>query len=109
MNPTEGFHPTWNDGVWPYISPVGTFAANGYGLYDMAGNVWEWCNDWYSDFYYTSSPADNPTGPTTGTGYVLRGGLWSHDASLCRVAYRNSLTPDHRYSNVGFRLVLDLN
>jgi formylglycine-generating enzyme required for sulfatase activity len=105
VNPTEGFHPTWNDGVWPYISPVGTFAPNGYGVYDMTGNVWEWCNDWYSS--YTSSPTSNPTGPTSGTDRVLRGGSWDCDAYYCRVADRNYAGPDDPGYSSGFRIVLD--
>ena len=108
VSPTEGFDPTWNDGIEPYISPVGSFAANGYGLYDMVGNVWDWCNDWYSSSYYSSSPTNNPTGPTGPLSYrVLRGGSWYSHAHHCRASCRGYYSPDTRYDNVGFRLVLD--
>jgi len=102
---TEGYHPMWDD-VRPYTSPGGSFAANNYGLYDMTGNVWEWCNDWYYSDYYDYSPTNNPTGPITGTYRVLRGGSWYFNADFCRVAYRIRL-PGHRSEGFGFRLVLD--
>ena len=91
VNPTKGYHPTFNDGVYPYTSPVGYFAANGYGLYDMAGNVSEWCWDIYWGTYYSSSPGTDPRGPATGSGRVVRGGSWDDRAGYCRTAYRNFL------------------
>ena len=103
VSPTRGYHPTYNDGVWPYTSPVGSFPANGYGLYDMAGNLWEWCWDWYSSSYYSTSPGTDPRGPASGTGRVGRGGGWNYYAYDCRTADRNVSYPTSSNYNIGFR------
>jgi len=93
----------YSDGyVW--TSPVGSFKPNGYGLYDMAGNVWEWVADWYDRNYYSSSPKSNPTGPSSGSSRVLRGGSWDDaDDYDLRVAYRDLYVPTSNGSHVGFR------
>jgi formylglycine-generating enzyme required for sulfatase activity len=100
-----GYHPTYNDGVSPYTSSVGSFEPNGYGLYDMAGNVWEWCNDWYSSGYYATADAttNNPRGASSGSNRVVRGGSWSVSALYCSAAGRGNCGPGSIYDYVGFR------
>ncbi len=102
ISPTRGYHPDWNDGILPYTSSVGRFTPNGYALYDMAGNVFEWCNDWYG--LYDSLPQNDPRGPASGTGRILRGGGWGFDAYNCRAGFRGVFSPSERYDFLGFRL-----
>lgn len=97
---------TWDVGE-KYAHRVGQKLANRWGLYDMHGNVWEWCSDWYAADYYSKSDSTDPTGPTSGsggTGRVLRGGGFLSSSSDCRSAYRYGSSPGRRYDGLGFRL-----
>jgi sulfatase modifying factor 1 len=107
VSPTRGFHPDYDTGSHPYTSPVGSFAPNGYDLYDMAGNVYEWCWDWHDSGYYGSSPGSDPDprGPSSGTSRLLRGGSWDYLAYISRCAFRCNLTPDRSIYSIGFRCV----
>ena len=90
-------------------SPVGTYPPNKYGVYDMAGNVWEWVADWYSQAYYFMEILYNPRGPNTGVMKVRRGGAWSDEIKGMRVGYRDWSYPFSRsYSDIGFRCVINV-
>ena len=84
---------------------VGSKRANALGIYDMSGNVWEWCKDWYANSY-VSYDTNNPVGPSSGSRRVDRGGSWDYSASYCRVANRGYSSPGNRYNDLGFRVVL---
>ncbi|MDO9310198.1 MAG: SUMF1/EgtB/PvdO family nonheme iron enzyme [Nitrosomonas sp.] len=91
-----------------FTAPVGSFAPNAWGFYDMHGNAWEWVSDWYADDYYARSPVDDPQGPDDGIVRVRRGGSWHTWSLYARSSYRNWISPNSRYALVGIRLVREL-
>jgi formylglycine-generating enzyme required for sulfatase activity len=110
VNPYTGAYPLGSI----YTSPIGSYPTNGFGLYDMAGNVREWCWDWYQQWYYTSTspcPCTDPQGPSTpdsGAGRVIRGGSWGDDASHVRCSARDNALPASAVPYIGFRCVRGL-
>ncbi|MFC1718338.1 tandem-95 repeat protein, partial [Candidatus Poribacteria bacterium] len=99
---------TGYDDGYVYTAPVGSFSPNRYGLHDMAGNIWEWCQDWYDSGYYSTSPMENPTGANSGTSRVVRGGSWFyHNQDVLRVTYRGGPIPSDALHHIGFRCVSD--
>ncbi len=111
----EGTQFPWGDdageagGRFPQEAPrpVGLSSPNGYGLFDMAYNVHEWCSDWYDATYYAVSPGRDPAGPPSGKRRTSRGGAWRHQIKYNRCAARSSLDPSFQYNDYGFRVALD--
>ena len=91
---------------WQKTTPVGSFRPNAWGLYDMHGNVCEWCSDWFDEGYYAKSPGTDPQGPGTGKYRVLRGGSWIDDGHYCRSAFRSGYPATDRIRYYGFRVVV---
>jgi len=110
---TKKLFPQWSkyavhgDDGYDFTAPVGSFQPNKFGLYDMHGNVWEWCSDWYGEDYYAKSPVENPPGPASGRVRVRRGGSWHSWPLYMRSSFRNWNTPQTRYVLVGFRVAME--
>ena len=103
------------DGACPYgdapvgpslqqTSKVGSYPANAWGLYDMHGNLWEWCADWFDKDYFKKSPKKDPQGPPSGTARVIRGGAWKNEGTWLRAAYREGYGPGGHVNRQGFRV-----
>ncbi len=91
-----------------FTAPIGKFKPNAWGLYDMHGNVWEWCSDWHDEKYYANSPAEDPQGPDDGEVKIRRGGSWHTWPFYCRSSFRNWNSRTTRYVLVGIRVVMEV-
>jgi formylglycine-generating enzyme required for sulfatase activity len=107
----DGTQPYGRAAVGPYLkrpTAVGGYPPNDFGLFDVHGNVWEWCQDWYGEDYYAHSPPQDPLGPEEGEQRVLRGGDWGSSATNCRSAYRGRGEPGAHVYRYGFRVLLEV-
>jgi formylglycine-generating enzyme required for sulfatase activity len=95
-----------NYGARQETTPGGTYPANPWGLFDVHGNVWEWCSDWYDPWYYTDGPAADPPGPRAGDTRVIRGGSWRTPEDRCQASARGWVAPGFKDNDIGFRVVL---
>lgn len=115
---SQGVVYSWGNGWDPALSNVGklkkepiavaSYPPNGFGLYDMTGNVWEWCSDWYGENYYKETVERNPAGPITGELRIQRGGGWNSPKEFCRISFRSRNPVDSRSSTTGFRVALSI-
>ena len=95
------------DDGFVYTAPVGSFEPNAWQLYDMIGNVWEWCDDWFDPDFYNTAPRENPHNAAKASYRVIRGGSWIDAPGYCRPAYRCRNEPECRDDSLGFRLAAD--
>jgi formylglycine-generating enzyme required for sulfatase activity len=104
--PSRGYHNSYTDGAVPYTSPVGAFPPNGFGLFDVSGDLRQWCWDCFKPTYYASSPQTDPKGPESAAARVVRGGAWFMNAAGCRVSCRASSDPAGFGTGIGLRCAM---